>query len=342
MAGDAAKLLTSESARRALAMTNPVVLFATATLIWGSTWIAITFQLGVVAPEVSVVYRFALASATVFVWCGLRRHSLRFPWRVHAWLAAQGATLYGLNYVGVYLAERYVASGLVAVAFSTLVFLVPIGSRLVFATALEPRVVIGALLGVAGVASLFLPEFRTATIGGATAIGVAYALGATVIASIGNLIAVRLQRDRIPVMSAIAWGMAYGAITAAVCAWLSGSAWSFDMRLPYVASLAYLAALGSVVAFGAYLHLIEKVGADRASFTAVLIPVVAMILSTLFEDYRWTASGAIGAVLAFVGNYVALTARRQRSVTPERHVEARDFPQAPDAQGKHSTHAAQS
>ena len=87
-------------------MTNPVVLFATATLIWGSTWIAITFQLGVVAPEVSVVYRFALASATVFVWCLLRRHSLRFPFRVHAWLAAQGATLYGLNYVAVYLAER--------------------------------------------------------------------------------------------------------------------------------------------------------------------------------------------------------------------------------------------
>ena len=142
-------------------------------------------------------------------------------------------------------------------------------------------------------------------------------------------------------MSGIAWGMAYGAAIAAVCAWLSGSGWSFDARLPYVASLAYLAVLGSVVAFGAYLHLIEKVGADRASFTAVLIPVVAMILSTLFEDYRWTASGVVGAMLAFVGNYVALTARRQHSVTPERHAEARDFPQALDAQGKHSTHAAQ-
>lgn len=318
-------------------MTRPAVLFTTATLIWGSTWIAITFQLGVVAPEVSVVYRFALASAIVFVWCLLRRHSLRFTSRVHIWLAAQGATLYGLNYVGVYLAERHVASGLVAVAFSTLVFLVPIGSRLVFATALEPRVVIGALLGVTGIASLFLPELRSATLGDATAIGVAYALGATVLASIGNLIAVRLQRDRIPVMSAIAWGMGYGAATAAVWAWLSGSAWSFDARLPYIVSLAYLAVLGSVVAFGAYLHLIEKVGAGRASFTAVLIPVVAMILSTLFEGYRWTATGAIGAALALVGNYVALMARRQPS--PARRAEARDSPQTPAAQG---TQAAQS
>jgi len=306
-------------------MNNPAVLFGTATLIWGSTWIAITFQLGVVAPEVSVVYRFALASAIVFVWCGLQRHTLRFPLRVHAWLAAQGATLYGLNYVGVYLAERYVASGLVAVAFSTMVFMVPIGSRLVFGTALQPRVVLGALLGVAGIASLFLPELSTVTARGATAIGVAFALGSTVIASIGNLIAVRVQRERIPVMSAIAWGMGYGAATAAICAWLSGSAWSFDTRLPYVASLAYLAVLGSVVAFGAYLHLIAKVGAERASFTAVLIPVVAMLLSTLFEDYHWTASGAIGAALAFVGNYIALTARRPRPVMPARDPQVQSY-----------------
>lgn len=307
----------TETAEAFGAMNSPAVLFVTSALIWGSTWLAITFQLGVVAPEVSVVYRFALASAIVFVWCGLRGHPLRFPPRVHAWLAAQGATLYGLNYVGVYLAERYVASGLVAVAFSTMVFLVPIGSKFAYGVALKPRVVLGALLGVTGVASLFLPELRAARAGGDTALGIGYALGSTVIAAAGNLIAVRLQRDpvRIPLMSGIAWGMGYGAITAAVCAALAGSVWSFDTRLPYVASLAYLAVFGSVIAFGAYLHLIEKVGADRASFTAVLIPVVAMVLSTLFEDYRWTAIGVVGAVLAFIGNYIALTARRE-SVRP--------------------------
>jgi len=307
-------------------MNSTSVLFATATLIWGSTWIAITFQLGAVAPEVSVVYRFALASAIVFVWCAWRGQSLRFPRRVHAWLAVQGATLYGLNYVGVYLAERHVASGLVAVAFSTLVFLVPIGSRFAFGTALNPRVVIGALIGIAGVASLFLPELRAAKLGGETAVGIAFALGSTVIASVGNLVAVRLQRDpvRIPLMSGIAWGMGYGALTAAVCAWLGGSAWSFDARPAYVASLAYLAVFGSVIAFGAYLYLIGKIGADRASFTAVLIPVVAMVLSTLFENYRWTASGGIGAGLAFVGNYIALTARRQAPATSVPRTESRD------------------
>jgi drug/metabolite transporter (DMT)-like permease len=111
-------------------MNSPIALFAIATLIWGSTWLAITFQLGVVEPEVSVVYRFALAAFILFVWCAARGQRLQFEPRTHAWLALQGSTLFGLNYVGVYVAERYVASGLVAVAFSTLVFIVPIFSRL--------------------------------------------------------------------------------------------------------------------------------------------------------------------------------------------------------------------
>lgn len=293
-------------------MNSSAFLFAIATVIWGSTWLAITFQLGRVEPEVSVVYRFALAAAILFVWCGVRGRPLRFPPRTHALLAAQGATLFGLNYVGVYVAERYVASGLVAVAFSTLVFLVPIGSCLVYRTPLRARVAIGALVGVAGVASLFLPELRSAAAGGDAARGVAYALGSTVIAAIGNLITVRLQQERTPVMSGTAWGMGYGALTAAAVTWIGGAAWTFDWGVAYVASLVYLAVFGSIVAFGAYFKLIERIGADRASFTAVAIPVVAMGLSTLFEGYRWTSVAAIGAALALAGNYLALSASSRR------------------------------
>ena len=293
-------------------MTSPAFLFAVASLIWGSTWLAITFQLGSVAPDVSVAYRFALAAAILFVWCGVRGRSIRFPLSTHALLAAQGATLFGLNYVGVYVAERYVASGLVAVAFSTLVFLVPIGSWLVYRTPVPARVALGALVGVAGIASLFLPELRAATAGGDTALGVAYALGSTVIAAIGNLVTVRLQRDNIPVMSGTAWGMGYGAMTAAAVAGIGGSAWTFDWGVPYVASLVYLAVFGSIVAFGAYFKLIQRIGAGRASFTAVVIPVVAMVLSTAFEGYQWTLAATIGAALALAGNYLALTAKRPR------------------------------
>ena len=291
-------------------MNNPAALFAIAALIWGSTWLAITFQLGVVEPEVSVVYRFALAAAILFAWCGARGQRLRFQPRTHAWLALQGSTLFGLNYVGVYLAERYVASGLVAVAFSTLVFVVPIGARLAFGTPVQARVAVGAMIGVVGIASMFLPELRVAAVGGTAALGVAFALGSTVIAAIGNLVTVRLQRDKVPTLSGTAWGMGYGALTAAALAWTGGSAWTFDWSFAYVASLVYLSVFGSIIAFGTYFKLIEHVGANRASFTAVAIPVVAMALSTVFEGYRWTTTAALGAALAFAGNYLALTAKR--------------------------------
>lgn len=292
-------------------MNSPAALFAIATLIWGSTWIAITFQLGAVEPEVSVVYRFALAAAILFVWCSARGQRLAFSPRTHAWLAAQGATLFGLNYVGVYVAERHVASGLVAVAFSTLVFVVPIGARLAFGTPVLARVAVGALIGVSGIASLFLPELRAAAAGGSAALGIAFALGSTIIAAIGNLVTVRLQRDKVPAVSGTAWGMSYGALTAAAIAWAGGSAWAFDWGFAYVASLVYLAVFGSIIAFGTYFRLIERVGANRASFTAVAIPIVAMALSTVFEGYRWTTTAAIGAALALAGNYLALTAKRQ-------------------------------
>ena len=291
-------------------MNSPAALFAIAALIWGSTWLAITFQLGVVEPEVSVVYRFALAAAILFVWCGARGQRLRFQPRTHAWLALQGSTLFGLNYVGVYLAERYVASGLVAVAFSTLVFVVPIGARLAFGTPVQGRVAVGAMIGVVGIASMFLPELRVAARGGTAALGIAFALGSTVIAAIGNLVTVRLQRDKVPTLSGTAWGMGYGALTAAALAWTGGSPWTFDWSFAYVASLVYLSVFGSIIAFGTYFKLIEHVGANRASFTAVAIPVVAMALSTVFEGYRWTTTAALGAALAFAGNYLALTAKR--------------------------------
>ncbi|HVE88300.1 MAG TPA: EamA family transporter, partial [Burkholderiaceae bacterium] len=265
---------------------------------------------GVVEPEVSVVYRFALAAAILFVWCAARGQRLTFQPRTHAWLALQGSTLFGLNYVGVYLAERYVASGLVAVAFSTLVFIVPISSRLVFGTPVPPRVALGAVIGVAGVASLFLPELRAAAVGGAAALGVAFALGSTVIAAMGNLVTVRLQSDKVPTVSGTAWGMSYGALTAAAIAWISGSAWTFDWGFEYVASLVYLSVFGSIIAFVTYFKLLERVGANRASFTAVAIPVVAMALSTVFEGYQWTTTAAFGAALAFAGNYLALSAKR--------------------------------
>ena len=293
-------------------MSNPA-LFLTSTLIWGSTWLAITYQLGMVAPEVSVAYRFALASVCIALWCAITGASLRFSRRNHAFLAAFGATLFGLNYVAVYWAERYVASGLVAVVFSTIVFMNPIGTRFAFGTPLTARTLLAAALGVAGVALLFVPEIDAARHGGSAALGIAFAFGGTVIATAGNLIAVRNHNEDLPTFPTTAWGMAYGALTAALVATVTGVPWAFDPRVGYVASLIYLALFGSVAAFGAYLTLLKRIGAGPASFVGVATPVIALLLSTLFEGYRWTWVAVVGVVLAVIGNWLALMPARKDS-----------------------------
>ncbi len=248
-------------------------LFLTATLIWGSTWLAITWQLGVVPPEVSVAYRFGLASLLLAGWCLALKRSLIFTG--HAFLVAQGVLFYGLNYVGVYWAERHVASGLVAVVFATIVFMNPIAMRLVYGTPLTGRTFFAATLGVGGVALLFLPELISARHGGSAAYGIAYAFGATALACGGNLIAVRNHGAGIPIFSGNAWAMGYGALSAALAALVQEVTWTFDPRPAYILSLAYLAVFGSVIAFGAYLTLLKRVGAGPAAYVGVSTPVIA-------------------------------------------------------------------
>lgn len=293
---------------------SPVTLFAISTLIWGSTWLAIKFQLGVVSPEVSVAYRFALAAVLLGGWCAMSGRSMRFDARTHAFIALQGALLFGFNYVAVYWAEQYATSGLVAVLFSTIVFMNPIGARWIFGTRLTLRTLVAAVLGVLGVALLFVPELTQASRSLDAALGIALGLGATVVASAGNLAAMRNQRAGIPVLTSTALGMAYGALAAAAVALASGATWAFDPRPGYWVSLAYLAVFGSVVAFASYLTLLKMVGPGPAAYVGVATPVVAMIASTFFEGYRWTPVGAFGVVLAIAGNWFALRpARSQRA-----------------------------
>ena len=281
-------------------------LFAAATLIWGSTWLAIKYQLGVVAPEVSVAYRFLIAALMLGAWCAFTGRSLRFTPRQHRFIALQGSLLFGLNYVGFYWAEQHATSGLVAVLFSTLVFMNPIGARIFFGKPLGARTLPAAALGVAGIALLFLPDLRAAGAGGDAALGILLGLGSTVIASGGNLAAARNQRASIGVLPGTAWGMFYGAIVAALAALAHGVPWTFDPSVAYVASLLYLSLFGSVVAFVAYLTLMKKVGPARSAYVGVATPVVALLLSTLFEGYRWTWISALGVVLAIAANWIAL------------------------------------
>ncbi len=301
-------------------MSTPV-LFLIPTLIWGSTWLVILWQLGNVAPEVSVCYRFAFAALTLAGWCVATGRSLRFSARNHLFLAALGMLNMGFNYVWIYHAERHVTSGLVAVLFSTLVFMSPVAVRVAFGTPLRLRTLVAAGFGVTGVALLFLPELGQAGQGGAAALGIALTLAATASCALGNLVAVRNHRAGLPTLPATAWGLAYGALLAAVLATIQGAAWTFDARMPYVMSLLYLSLFGSVIAFGTYFTLLNRVGAVAAAYTTVSTPLVAMLLSTMFEGYRWTWIAVLGVVLAAFGNWLALrtparTAEGEARVTP--------------------------
>lgn len=287
-----------------------LVLFALATAIWGSTWLVITYQLGQVAPELSVAYRFALASVLLFLWCLGRGHATRLSAGEHGFVVLQGALMFGFNYVAVYQAERYVASGLVAVVFSTIVFMMPVAMRIAFGTPLARRSLAAAALGVAGIAMLFLPELGRVGDGGSVTLGVGFALLATTMAAAGNVVVVRNNRAGIPTLAGTAWGMLYGAAWAALTATALGREWTFDAGPAYVASLAYLALLGSVVAFLAYFALLKRAGPGPSSFTGVSTPVVAMLLSTAFEGYVWTGWAIAGVVLAVAGNVLALAARK--------------------------------
>lgn len=286
-------------------------LYLAAVFIWGSTWLAITFQLGKVPPEVSVAYRFALASAVLFLWSGARGLRLKFSWREHQWMALQGALLFGLNYVCVYLAEGQISSGLVAVTFSLIVFLNILGTRAFFGTPMRLATVIGAAFGVAGVVLVFLPEIGHATKNGRPLLGLAYAVTATISASLGNLVAARNQRQGVPVIQLNTFGMMYGAAFVALYAFIAGRPFIFDGSIGYLLSLAYLALFGSVLAFGAYLTLVGRIGADRAGYTGAAIPIVALLFSTAFEGLRWHAYTVAGITLCVAGNILVLRRKKQ-------------------------------
>jgi len=288
---------------------STIGLYTVAVLIWGSTWLVIKFQLGVVPPMVSVAWRFALAALMLLAWCALRRRPLRFGLRDHLWIALQGIVMFGLNYALVYLSEQYLTSGLVAVLFSTVVFMNALGMRVFFGLPIRPVTSLAALVGVAGVALLFWPQLAGLSGSNQQLQGVALGLAAAAVASLGNMVATRIHRRGLPVMPINAWSMFYGALFVAALAVAAGQRFVFDASWRYVASLAYLALFGSALAFGAYLTLMRRIGADRAAYTAVAIPVVALLLSSVFEQLSCQLTSVIGVALCLAGNVLMLRRR---------------------------------
>jgi drug/metabolite transporter (DMT)-like permease len=285
-------------------------LYVAAVLIWGSTWYAIGFQLGRVAVEVSLAYRFLAASAVLIGWCLVKRRSLRFDAGAHGYFLAMGALLFGLNYLSVYWAQVYISSALNAIAFTVIVWLNIVNSRIFLGTQIEWRTYIGALLGITGIGVIFWPEVREVSLSDEMLLGATLSITSAVIASFGNLTSALAQRRQLPVVQTNAWGMLYGGLLTAVIAIGRGETFSFDPSPGYVISLVYLSVFGSVLAFGAYLTLLGRIGAHRAGYSMVMFPVVALVLSTLFEGLQLTLRIAAGVALALAGNLLILARLR--------------------------------
>jgi drug/metabolite transporter (DMT)-like permease len=289
--------------------TSSTRLFAVAVAIWGTTWIAITFQLGRAPPEVSVALRFAIASAILFGWCRVRGLRLRFPPGVHAQLALLGLFMFCLSYLAVYRAETYLVSGLVAVGYSASPLVNLTISRLAFGTRATRHVVVGGLLGVAGIALVYSPELARAHAGPGVVTGALLTAGAVLASGIGNVFATRLDRLGVTVAQKMAWGMAYGSAVSALVALGSGEGFSISVTPPYVLSLLYLAVFGSILAFAAFLTLLERVGAARAGYVGVMTPVVALAISGALEGLAWGPATVLGIAVVVAGNLVVLRGR---------------------------------
>lgn len=291
-------------------------LYLLCVLIWGSTWIAIKFQLGVVAPEVSVFYRFLLASLLLFAFCRLRGLNLRFTRSQHGIMALQGLMMFSISYIMVYYAESYVVSGLVAVGYSASPLLNMLASRILHGTPISQRVTWGALLGVAGVVVIFWPEFSHLKSDGNVALGAAYTAAAVIISAVASSLVARNGHHGLPVWQTMAWSMLYGAGSLLVIALVTGRAFVLPLTLPYIGSLFYLALLGSVAAFAAYYTLIGRIGAGRAGYIGVMVPVIALFISAMFEGFHFQLATWLGIALSLIGNVIVL---RQKSGESSAH-----------------------
>jgi drug/metabolite transporter (DMT)-like permease len=287
--------------------------YALTVLIWGTTWIAIRYQLGTVPVEASVVYRFALAGAILFIGLGAMGRLRVIPRGQQPWIILQALCLFSCNFICFYIATSYIPSGVVSVVFSSATIFNMINALLFHRSRPSGRILVGAFAGVVGITCLFSDTLTVAALDSNTAKGLALALLGTWFFSAGNLVSARNQRHGLQVASVNAWAMLYGAAIVALFAVFRGVPFAFDASPTYVGSLLYLAIPGSVIGFTTYLTVVHRLGPERAAYMTVLFPVVALSLSVLFENYGFTPIAGLGLSFVLLGNVLVLMKPRLRA-----------------------------
>lgn len=283
------------------------VLYAVTVLIWGSTWLAIKGQLGDVHPTASIMYRFALAAVILLAWARLRGLPMRYPARVHGQFVLMGGLMFSTNFVCFYFAEQHLTTGLVSIIFAMSLVVNMAFARLFFRRKITAKTLVGGAVGLLGIGTVFWPEFQNFGLSSGSGQGIALSALGTLVFCLGNVVSGKTQAAGVPVIQGTGYAMGYGALLMAPFALFLGDGALFEPTLEYGGSLAYLAVFGSVIGFGTYLTLLGRIGGERAAYAMVLFPIVALLLSTVFEDFHWTARDLAGVALILLGNAVMLT-----------------------------------
>ena len=280
---------------------NNYFLFLITLFCWSPTWYLIKFQLGYVDPLVSVFYRFLIAAIIIFIYLIIKNKNLKFSINHHFWFLFFGTCLYSINYVFFYLSNTYLISAFPAIVFSTVVIMNILGETFYFKKKPSLKTLIGATIGMIGIIIIFNDEIFNFSLTEGTHIGLFLALIGTFCASTGNMVHQRNLNNNFPVIQTIAYAMLYGSLVTLMVTQVRGAELLFENSISYISSLLYLAIFGSIFAFVSYLKLLEKVGPGRAGYVGVVMPVLALMISTIFEELEWQIDLIIGLPILIIG-----------------------------------------
>lgn len=276
--------------------------------MWGTTWFGIKLQLdSTVAPLFSIAYRFAIASILLFAFLAITGKNLKYSLSQHMWFMLQGILLFGICYWLTYIAEMGLTSGLVAVLSSLIIFFNVMFGRVLLKKPIQPKLLLGFVVGISGMALLYKDELSSNGFDqkGIQLLGIAVL--SNIVASLGNIVSARNQSKGLPIPQTNAYGMAYGVLLVFGIGMLTGNELTFDWNPNYVGSLIYLAIFGSIIAFYCYLTILGQLGAGKAAYVNLVIPIIALLVSSLFESFQWTAIAFLGLGLVLFGNWIALS-----------------------------------
>ena len=291
---------------------NNIILFGIALFCWSPTWYVIKFQLGYVDPLVSVFYRFFSAAIIIFIYLIIKKKKLSFSLYYHIWFLFFGIGLYSLNYIFLYLSNAFLISAYPAIVFSTMIIMNILGEALYFKKKATVKTLVGATIGMIGILIIFNHEILNFNFDKGTHYGLFLALIGTFCASTGNMIHQRNLNQGFPLIETIAYAMLYGSLVTLLITQINGTKLLFEFTYTYIISLTYLSIVGSIFAFIFYLKLLKNIGPARSSYIGVVMPVIALIISTIFEGLEWQINLIIGLPILIIGAVLVINQKIEK------------------------------